>query len=297
LDISAKFSLIEVADKDLTYDFQFPNLPLTVTNPLDNSVSTLTVDLNQFYPDRKTSTVFGDNPAPVMTPSTDGIDGALKQALGYAGWDDDAINFFVSSSNPAYISLRDSLIANSQFQSVPGIGLGFFGLAMPQVSVGLPLKSEVMVRMLPTMKVGDFGDVSFLGIGLKHNVSQYIPVPLFPVDISAQFVWQQLKIGTLLESKHTAFNVEASKKLGLPFLSLTPYVGLGIEHSTLKVSYVIEGSGTLLDGQPVGFDLTGDNNFRATGGVRLGLAFLTINADYSMGAYNTASLGLGLTLR
>jgi len=313
LDISAKISLLQVADEDLTYDFYFPHVPFPVTNPITSQTDTLAIDLNQFYLDRKTSTVFGDNPAPQLTPDQGGVDAALRSALADAGWSPSDISFFMNT--PAWNALRDSLVARiPPFQSVSGIGVDFFGLAMPQVSVGLPMKSEVLLRILPTMAVGDFGDVSFIGVGLKHNVSQYIPVPMFPVDISVQFVYQQLKLGSLIESKHTAFNVEVSKKLGLPVLSLTPYVGVGLESSDLKVEYTIKNStypdiydnatGSLIpdgigdfEGQTFGFDLEGDNSFRATGGVRLGLGFITVNADYSAGAYTTASVGVGLTFR
>jgi len=304
-DVSAKISLLQVADEDLTYDFFFPHLPLPVDYAPMGIHDTLVVDLNQFYPDRQTSTVFGSDEPPQLVPDASGVDAALQAAMAANGWDAATISTFMLT--PEYQNMRNTLVNEiPPFQSVPGIGVDFFGLAMPQVSVGLPMKSEVLLRMLPTMAVGDFGDVSFLGIGVKHNVSQYIPAPMFPVDVSAQFVWQQLKIGDLIESNHTAFNVEVSKKLGLPVLSLTPYVGVGLESSDLKLGYTITGSTEPdfnndgigdFEGKRIEFDLEGENSFRATGGVRLGLGFITVNGDYSVGKYTTASVGVGLTIR
>jgi len=300
-DISVKFTFTQVSEEDLTYDFYFPHVPFPVTNPISGATDTLVIDLNQFYTDRKTPTVFGETTADTLRPDPSGIENAIEQALLDAGWTQNEID--IIKGNPDLWSvLTDSLAAQiPPFQSVPGIGVDILPLIMPQVSMGLPFKSEVLLRYMPEVDVPDFGKVTFLGVGLKHNLSQWIPVPMFPVDITGQFVWQQLTIGDLIESKHTAFNLHASKKLGLPFLSITPYVGVGFESSSIDVTYEVENPEGFLylpkDGTPIEFSLKGKNKSRLTGGVRLGLTFLTINADYSMGEYDAYSLGVGLTLR
>lgn len=304
-DVSVKVSLLQVAEEDLTFEYLFPPLPIPVDPSLGIPNNTVTIDLNQLYPDRVRPTVFGDSKPNSIGPVAGGVDNILERSLLAAGATQSAINSL--KLTPEWATMVGRI--NRQLRPIPapsGIGLDFFGLPMPQVSVGLPMKTEVLLRMLPEMETTkEIGKVSFIGIGVKHDVSQYIPVPMFPVDISAQFVWQQLKIGDIIESTHTNFNVEASKKLGLGF-SITPYVGLGMESSDLNVSYAVSGSTEPdfdgdgrgdLEGQQIDLDLNGDNSFRATAGVRLGLTFLTINADYSLGAYQTASLGLGLTLR
>ena len=171
-------------------------------------------------------------------------------------------------------------------------------LAMPQVSLGLPMNSEVMLRFIPATEVKEFGEVSFIGIGLKHSVSQYIPVPgLLIPDVSVQYVWQQLKIGDIIESTNTAFNVHASYGINLIILSITPYIGFGVETSNMKVEYEVAGTGSVLDGTPVSFDFDGKNKSRITGGVRLGLPIplLKVTADYSIGEYNAATIGVGIS--
>lgn len=301
-DISVKLSAVQVSDQDKTYDFLFPHLPLPLpANPI--RPDTITLDLNQFYPNRATSTVFGENPAPTLTPDASGVDNALAQGLRDAGWTDAEITTL--QALPEWSQLRNDLIAQiPPFQSVPGIGIDGLPMVMPQVSVGLPFKTEVLLRYIPEVDAGDVGKFKYLGIGVKHSISQYIP--MFPADVSAQFVTQKLEIGDLLESNHWALNLEGSKKLGFAALSLTPYLGLGLEGSNLSVGYTITGSTTPdfdgdgvgdFEGQRVGFDLEGKNKSRVTAGLRLGLAFITINADYSIGRYNMAGLGVGLTLR
>ena len=296
-DIGAKVSLLQVADEDLTFDFLFPVIPFTVTNPGDNSSTTLDIDLNQFYPNRATSTVFGSAKPDSLIADPTVTDGIIRNELSSKGWDPTDIDNFMSSA--AGLQLVSDVNGRvPKVPGIPGIGLDFFPLVMPQASVGLPFQTEIMVRFIPEVDVPNIGKLSFLGLGVKHNLSQYIPVPMFPVNISGQFAWQQLDIGDVISSGHTAFNIEASKKLGIPGLSFTPYVGMGIESSTLDISYTIANSGNpLLDGNTVAFDLKGDNSFRMTGGVRFQLTMIAISADYSMGKYNAASLGVGLSLR
>ncbi|HVO74970.1 MAG TPA: DUF6588 family protein, partial [Ignavibacteriaceae bacterium] len=58
-----------------------------------------------------------------------------------------------------------------------------FLFGYPQISASL-LGTEVMLRYLPTIKLGNNNDeeISMFGIGIKHSISRYIP--LLPVDIA-----------------------------------------------------------------------------------------------------------------
>lgn len=291
-DISVKVTAALVSDEDKFYDFFVPGeigIPLNILQP----GSTDTLKLNGFavWPDRRTSTVFGPDSSRSLRAS--GAEGELERTLKEKGWTDEQITAIKGT-----VQWQGVLDRIPSITTVRGLNLDGLPMVMPQVSVGLPFKTEVLARYIPEIDAGDIGKVKFLGLGLKHNVSQYIPVPMFPVDISLQYVWQKLEVGDILESNHTALNIQASKKLGLPLLSITPYVGVGFESSDLKVDYTIENSGSdALNGQTVSFDLEGDNKTRITGGIRLGLTFLTINADYSLGAYSAYSVGVGLTIR
>lgn len=301
-DINVRVALMQVAKEDLEYDFYFPKVPFPLTHPINNQVDTLVINLQDFYPDRKTSTVFGSNPANELTPDITILDEVILQAMENAGWDSLAIELLLDS--PIYDEFKNNIAKNIRtFTSVPGIGLDYFPFVMPQVSVGLPMKTEVMLRFMPEIELTDIGKVKFTGIGVKHSISQYIPIPMFPVDITAQFVWQKLEIGELIESTHIGYNLHASKRVGLPLLSITPYVGFGVESSDLKLAYTIEnklnpfGEEVDLEGTEVKFDLKGDNKTRLTMGARLGFTLFTISAEYSVGAYNVLTVGAGLTLR
>jgi hypothetical protein len=54
-----------------------------------------------------------------------------------------------------------------------------------QIGLGLPLGTEVKVRYLPKINIGDKGDVKLWGVGLMHSIMQYLPGhKLSPFDVS-----------------------------------------------------------------------------------------------------------------
>ena len=75
-----------------------------------------------------------------------------------------------------------------------------------------------------------------------------------------------------------------------------------MESSSLDVDYIYTDTKGDNDpsndvGNPINFNLNGDNKFRTTMGVRLKLAIISINVDYNIGKLNTLNIGAGLTIR
>jgi hypothetical protein len=170
-------------------------------------------------------------------------------------------------------------------------------LPIPQASVGLPFNSEVLIRFLPKYPLEGFGDINFLGIGLKHQISKYIP--MCPVDICAQVVYQKLSLGDIITNTNTAFNIHASRKFSLLIISITPYVGVGFESSNIKVDYDIPTQYLPYPTYPphVSFDLKGENGFRTRVGFSTRFMFFKLYADYAIGTYPVASAGLMFSFR
>lgn len=173
----------------------------------------------------------------------------------------------------------------------PGINISAMPMALPQISVSF-LGSEILFRYLPEIEISNSGEkISMLGLGAKHSISRYIP--LIPVDVAVQLLYNKLEITNLLESKNLAFNAHVSKTLGV----FIPYFGLQYESSTLDLSYTIKGdpaSGDpeLRQDNKVSVSLDGDNTFRATLGAALKLAVIVLNADVNLGAQTTFTGGL-----
>ena len=65
---------------------------------------------------------------------------------------------------------------SSAFELPPGTGIPFVPSPMIQVGIGLIKGTDIMGRYMPQVGVEDKGKFGFWGIGLKHDIKQWIPV-------------------------------------------------------------------------------------------------------------------------
>ncbi len=225
-------------------------------------------------PTEETATVFGEDGGDIVHNSLLD-DPELLATLGLSQDDVNALD----------ISLPD------------GTNLPAVLLMVPQFHLGLPAGNELMIRGFPKYKISkDIGKIGFWGIGLKHSISQYIP--LVPIDLAVQGVYQSLFLGDILVLNNFALNAEISKKL----LMWTLYAGLGYEQTKLKAEYETEiqvyneisnsFDSELID---IDFEIEGDNNFRTTFGIRYSLFLLKFYADYTLSDYSAFNAGFGVS--
>ncbi len=198
------------------------------------------------------------------------------------------------------VSRTFALDSSATVSTISGLGkLPIAPLPIPQIGLGSIFGTDIFVRFLPKMKIGNYGSVQLLGYGIRHDVSQYIP--FCPVDIAIQLGWQNFSISDTSGSKivkESAFaaNVEVSKTIAV----VTVYGGLQVESSSMDVSYNFVPQATVIDPNPkaipISFSLKGKNTFRALLGLNFGLGPVTINADYDIGAVNSFNAGIGITI-
>lgn len=191
-----------------------------------------------------------------------------------------------------------------------GFDLHSFALAAPQLRVGGLYGTEVILRYF-AMKIGggddegdgeggdggneDLGDISLFGIGLKHSISQYLPIGV-PVDISAGFFWQKFSLGEnqkgdpLMESHAFSMGVQASKKLAY---FVVPYAGLSYDTHSMDVSYDSE-AGDEKKAVEVDFERTSTVHF--TLGLMLNTPGMNIFGEYNIASQSSFSFGVGLGL-
>ncbi|MCK4357534.1 MAG: hypothetical protein KAW92_02085, partial [Candidatus Cloacimonetes bacterium] len=107
--------------------------------------------------------------------------------------------------------------------------------------------------------------------------------------------YQQFKLGDIITSNSTFFNAQVSK--GLVVVPITLYGGFGFESTELTAEYEYTYQ-TLLgeETESVKYNIKGDNEFRGTVGLRYKLLIIDICADYSLGKYPVARVGLGFSL-
>ena len=172
----------------------------------------------------------------------------------------------------------------------PGINQSGIPVAYPQVGASF-LGTQVILRYLPKIAISEENDLTMLGIGVAHSISQYIP--LFPIDLAVQGLYNNVEVSGIMKLNNFAVNVHASKTLG----PLTPYVGLQYEKTSLDLDYTYKsdyqtGDPNLNVDQHISMTVNGTNEFRATVGAALKLAVLVFNADFSLGSQPVVSGGL-----
>jgi len=188
--------------------------------------------------------------------------------------------------------------------NMPG---GFKTPAMPfpmiQAGIGLIKNTAIDIRYMPMLNVGNNFNVNLFGIGIKHDVLQWIPVvgDAIPMSLSLQGGYTtlntELKISeqeVSLNTKATTINLVASKRL----LMVTGYAGVGYNSST--TTFAADANfdlGEVQFNEKVSIDFESNNNLRANVGFRFNITLVTIQADYTFSEYPTATLGLGVSLR
>jgi hypothetical protein len=183
-----------------------------------------------------------------------------------------------------------SYLGPGGYISMPGgINETSMPFGVPQITFSL-LGTEALLRFVPTIKAGS-EDFSFLGIGVKHSISRYIP--LVPLDIAVQVMYNKFKLSSIVEGTNIAVNAEASKTFGL----FTAYGGLQWESSKFDFNYTFKGdpnSGdpTLRANKNISASITGDDSFRLILGGNIKLAVVVINIDINLCAQTEFTTGL-----
>lgn len=99
-----------------------------------------------------------------------------------------------------------------------GTGVDFFPLPMLQLTVGLPLGTDVSVRFVPMVQMQEYGEIGLWGVGGKHSISQWLPgiKDLKLLDISIQGGYTKV-------SSSANVNIEPLKEVGgVPVVDLHP---------------------------------------------------------------------------
>ncbi|MCL5027873.1 MAG: hypothetical protein M1480_02505 [Bacteroidetes bacterium] len=170
---------------------------------------------------------------------------------------------------------------------------------VPQLNIGTVFGTDLFFRWLPSFNLGNYGNTNYFGIGIRHNVSQYLKN--LPVNILAYFSYQNFNINDstgneYLSASAYAAGFQVSKSFGIFNL----YGGLQYEGSNLKVNYTYippsnssSNSNYRLD---IAFNLSGKNNFRILAGASVSLGPVSINSDLNLSGINVISLGIGYNI-
>jgi hypothetical protein len=193
-----------------------------------------------------------------------------------------APTLFGSTQN---MSVRN--LSNGTAYDFPGgMNVKLLPLVAPQVTVGSIMGTDATIRWF-SMAVGkDFGTLKLFGWGIRHSLSQYMPLLPF-VDIAVGYYAQTFKIGSVVDATASLISLQGSISKSVLLL----YGGIGVESSTLKIAYEPEKGG-----DKIRFDLKGGNKMRITLGAGLNLPGVKLHADYNISTLSTIGLGVGFGL-
>ncbi len=215
-------------------------------------------------------------------------------------------------------SYTDENTGLTETQAGPGgvdlekeVGNNWVPLPMAHLGFGLPKGTDIKLRFTPTIDAGDDATLKLFGIGVMHDIKQWIPgIKLLPFDLSGFVGYTKFKMETYFDpeanpDQRGLFEMNATTIQGLiskKFSILTLYGGLGynIANSTLamKGTYDINEDGdispTEVDPIDMKFSASG---FRTTAGMRLKLAVITLHADYTIQKYKCLTVGFGISVR
>lgn len=236
-----------------------------------------------------------------------------------------APTIFGSSTAPKYqplTTVNGTKIPSGQtIDGAPGLDLDVpvVGTAVPipmvQLGIGLPKGTDVKLRFFPSTGLGTGGkdgSVGMFGIGVLHDVKQYIPgVKELPFDLSAFVGYTKLNFDVNLDptnnpSQKASFASSATTIQGLiskKVSVLTFYGGLGFNFIgsdlNVKGTFDLDGNPTTTTDRvndPVSIsNSTSSASF--TAGLRLKLAIFTFHGDYTFQKYNALTLGFGFNVR
>lgn len=199
----------------------------------------------------------------------------------------------VRISSPTGLGLEEDLLP---FNAVP--------VPMVQLGLGLPKGFELKLRYVPEQTFEDDGSVKLFGIGLMHDIKQWLPgEKILPFDLSAFVGYTSLTAKAFIDqnigqtAEFTANSIVVQAVASKKILFLTAFAGLG--YSNFDVGFNMLGTYTT---ETTSFTNPISLNYKQGGlrtnvGVRLKLLFLTITGEYAFQEYNTMSIGAGISIR
>lgn len=186
-----------------------------------------------------------------------------------------------------------------------------------QASMGLPFKSDIILRYVP--KVGS-DDVkgSLFGIGLKKEITSWFgPMDKTPLHVSLLATYSTMGVDYNIVDENpndnieiengkvdfdlNSYTVQAIASLNFPIINVYGGVGYTGGTSSLDMTgrYTLSYNASLNQRtltNPLNLD-SNASGFKATLGTRLSLGFFKIFADYTLQEYNAINAGIAFSFR
>jgi hypothetical protein len=207
--------------------------------------------------------------------------------------------------------LKETFVGPGGIDLEGSLGKNWVPVPMAHLGFGLPKGTDVKLRFTPTINLGDEASLKILGIGVMHDIKQWIPgIKMLPFDLSGFVGYTKLKLESQFDPENKPdqvgfFEINSTTIQGLiskKFSVLTLYGGIGYNiaksNLAMKGHYDINDNGQVDTNETDPLDLKfAASGFRTTAGMRLKLAVFTLHADYTLQKYKCLTVGFGIAVR
>ncbi len=309
-DISAKVMVAAVPEESEFFNFALSetDMEFDLDDIIGEDVNPLSLSFDDIYygTETRTPTFFGPDSGGLLVTNQAHLAGLFEDHLR-----SEMTALLTSQGVSAALipGLVDQAIADADLNNEianmdldlplpPGIGLPALPLVMPQIALGLPMGIELTVRGMPDIEDEEIGKISMYGGGLRLNVDQFIPIPLFPVDITAGAFFSQMAIGDIIESSNMSLGLQVGKSMNLLIFGVGVYVDAAYETSSLSIGYDVDPEFGI-ENNRMQFDMETEPGMRFGAGLHLKLIPLTyFNVHVSQTPTNQVlTAGFGISLR
>ncbi|MFN8354311.1 MAG: DUF6588 family protein [Spirosomataceae bacterium] len=232
------------------------------------------------------------------------IDSGFHLYLGVVAFStfilDDKLKYFTGTTDrnfsPQQSAQVSTLVGPSKYVTVngtngtsytfpAGLGLKYFSLAVPQITLGNVMGTELNVRFIAIDLGGDFGKISLMGGGLRHDLTRYLPKG-FPLTISAEYSYQQFKAGDYVSLTTHKAGIYAGQQ-GKIF---NYFAYVGYQNGSMNIRY-----NDSVDVSPISIDLTNKNPLLLGVGAGMKLSIFRLYVQGSFISPVVAAGGIGLS--
>ncbi len=193
------------------------------------------------------------------------------------------------------------------------VGFNAVPVPMIQAGIGIIKGTDLIVRFIPSIKLGEKGKLGMFGYGVKHNIAQWIKMLEYAgIDISLLAGFSNLKVTADLSDDNdpvTSNNEGVFKMNGFVLQGIVSKEYINIFTIYGGVGYSRAGSSTqILGTYPIDADFEqlpvdpidlkyASSSMNLTAGLRIRVVAVSINAAYTLQEYPVLSAGVGFTLR
>ncbi|MEM6632773.1 MAG: DUF6588 family protein [Bacteroidota bacterium] len=168
-----------------------------------------------------------------------------------------------------------------------GFDVSSIPLAVPQAQIGNLFGTDFTFRYFAVSLDESIEDLSFFGLGVRHNFGRYFPDST--LDVNLAYMYQQFQVDDLIDARSNLIQVQVGQTLGI----FSYYGVIGIVQGSFDLQYDHEDSEGTTE---INLDLENNNNLKIGAGAALQASIVNLHLEINVGSPTTIATGLALGL-